>query len=98
MLTPDQAAGRLIALARRVGRLAPRNHDPERFFVDRGEIEAELAKLAAELTPGRLDARSASDSRFSPGAIQCRGRSILVTTRGPRRMTDAIAEARKAFR
>ena len=98
-MTPAEAAGRLFALAARVGRLKPLNHDPERFFVDRGEVEADLKRLAEDLNPGRVAPRRAPDSKFTPGCVEVRGRSVFVATRGGRgRTTDAIAAARKAFR
>ena len=43
-LTPAETARALFDLADRVGRLKPLNHDPEAFFVDRSEIEAELVR------------------------------------------------------
>jgi hypothetical protein len=98
-MTPDEAARRLIALARRVGRLKPLNHDPERFFVDRGEVEADLMRLGEELAPRRLAPRAPPDSQFHPGRIVVGGRSVFVTTaRRAARTGDAIAAARKAFR
>jgi len=98
-MTPDQAAGRLFALAARVGRLKPLNHDPEAFFVDRGEVEADLKRLAEDVNPGCIAPRRAPDSKFTLGRVDVGGRSVFVATRGgPRRTSDAIAAARKAFR
>jgi hypothetical protein len=43
MLPPPHA---LIKLADRVRRLSPSHRDPERFHIDKSEIEAELRRLA----------------------------------------------------
>ena len=51
-MTPAETARALFDLADRVGRLKPLNHDPEAFFVDRSEIEAELVRLGRKLQPG----------------------------------------------
>lgn len=40
-------AERLADLSRRVGRLSPSHRDPERFFVERSEIEGELRQIAS---------------------------------------------------
>lgn len=42
-------AERIDDLARRVGRLSPSRHDPERFFVERSEIEDELRRAARRI-------------------------------------------------
>lgn len=42
-------ADRLAHLAHRVRRLTVDRRDPERFFEDRSEIEAELRRLALEV-------------------------------------------------
>jgi len=86
-LTPDEAARALVALARRVARLQPLNHDPEKYFVDRGEVEADMIKLADDMSPraSRLPER---DTRFTPGAIEHRGRRVAVETRAPRARRD----------
>jgi len=43
---------RLIALADRLRRLGPSHRDPERFHIDKSEIEAELRLLARRITHG----------------------------------------------
>lgn len=42
----------LIAIADRVRRLSPHHRDPERFHIDKSEIEAELRRLAGRITHG----------------------------------------------
>lgn len=42
----------LIALADRLRRLGPSRRDPERFHIDKSEIEAELRLLARRITHG----------------------------------------------
>lgn len=42
----------LTALADRLRRLAPCHRDPERFHVDKSEIERELRRLAEEARRG----------------------------------------------
>lgn len=44
----DDLAERLSALARRVDRLSPSRHDPERFFEERDEISTALKQLARD--------------------------------------------------
>lgn len=39
-------AGKLLILADRVRRLSPHHRDPERFHIDKSEIEADLRLLA----------------------------------------------------
>ena len=97
-MTPDEAARRLRALVARLARLKPLNHDPERYFVERDAVEKELLEVADGLAPGREAPRVRRDSSFAPGRIDVCGRSVFVETRGPRRISDAIAAARKAFR
>ena len=41
-------AERLAELAKRVRRLAPSHRDPERYHVEKSEIEHELRRLARE--------------------------------------------------
>jgi hypothetical protein len=43
---------RLIALADRLRSLGPSHRDPERFHIDKSEIEAELRLLARRITHG----------------------------------------------
>ena len=76
-------ARRVAALAGRVGRLMPKNHDPESFFVDRGEVEAELMALARELAPGPLPAPNPRGT-FEAGPIAARGRIVRVEVRRAR--------------
>lgn len=45
---PDDR-GSLTALADRVRRLSPCHRDPERFHLDKSEIEADLRRLANRL-------------------------------------------------
>jgi hypothetical protein len=43
------AAERLDELARRVRRLSPDRRDPERYHLDKSEIERDLRRLAREV-------------------------------------------------
>lgn len=43
---------RLRTLSRRLGRLSPNWRDPEAFFEERSEIEAELRRVAREVQYG----------------------------------------------
>lgn len=45
--TPDQ----LRDLARRIGRLRPDWHNPERYFAERDELEREARRLARQAGP-----------------------------------------------
>lgn len=42
----------LLALADRVRRLSPHHRDPERFHMDKSEIERDLRRLARTVTHG----------------------------------------------
>ena len=50
-LAAQRDAEALLDLARRVRRLTPCRRDPERFHVEKSEIEAALRRMAKE--PGR---------------------------------------------
>jgi len=54
----------LLALADQVRRLAPCHRDPERFHLDKSEIERELRRMAADPALGVL-----------PGAVGLYGRA-----------------------
>ncbi len=47
---PRTLQPRILALADRVGRLTISRHDPEAFFSERSELEAELRRLGENLT------------------------------------------------
>jgi hypothetical protein len=48
-------AAQLDALAHRVSRLKPDRHDPEKYFVERSEIEFALRQLALAVSPFEPD-------------------------------------------
>jgi len=81
-LTPAETARALFDLADRVGRLKPLNHDPEAFFVDRSEIEAELMRLARKLRPGPQRESPRPRETFAEGLIPSKGRLIPSIRRG----------------
>ena len=81
-MTPAETARALFDLADRVGRLKPLNHDPEAFFVDRSEIEAELVRLARKLRPGPQRESPRPRERFAEGLIPFKGRLIPSIRRG----------------
>jgi hypothetical protein len=93
-LKGPEIARRLVELADRAGRLMPLNHDPERFFVDRGEVEADLLKLAREVCPGADVARPAR-GRFEAGTIEAKGRVVVAAIRRSRKPARK-PESRKA--
>ena len=97
-MTPAEAARRLREIVGRLSRNQPLNHDPQKYFEDRSQIESDLLSVADGLAPARVAPNPARDSAFSPGRIDVAGRSVFVTTRGPRRTSDAIAAARRAFK
>lgn len=47
-----QASERLHRLSRRIGRLHPDWRNPEAFFEERSELEAELRRVAREVARG----------------------------------------------
>ena len=49
--SPAPMPERLHDLARRIGRLRPDWHNPERYFAERDEIEREARRLAREFSP-----------------------------------------------
>lgn len=57
-LSKDRGAGgaplsdKLKNLARRVRHLSPSHHDPEAFHVAKSDIEAELRRIAREVSHG----------------------------------------------
>lgn len=94
----DEASRICSSLASRVDRLRPLNHDPEAYFVERGEIVNELVKLARDLRP-TAEFEKPARGDFRPGAIEHKGRRVAVETRGARRSApDKHAEARKVFK
>ena len=74
-MTPAETARALFDLADRLGRLKPLNHDPEAFFVDRSEIEAELVQ------PGPQRERPRPRETFAEGLIPFNGRLIPASVR-----------------
>ena len=80
-MTPAETARALSDLANRVGRLKPLNHDPEAFFVDRSEIEAELVRLARKLQPVAAPGSSRPRETFAEGLIPLKGRLIAASVR-----------------
>jgi hypothetical protein len=102
-MTPEpisaaEAAARLRGLADRVGRLKPMSSDPEKFHVDKSEIESELVKLARRLDPRPAAERRPPDSRFTPGEIEVGGRRVTASVRRGRARPAADEAALKAFR
>jgi len=55
--TEPSPSDRLRALAAAVRRLGPSRHDPERFHLDKGEVAAELRRLAREIETGGVQRR-----------------------------------------
>jgi len=51
-VTGDCSGRRIVEIADRVRRLVPSRHDPERFHVEKSEIEHDLRKLARVLPAG----------------------------------------------
>ena len=86
-MTPAETARALFDLADRVGRLKPLNHDPEAFFVDRSEIEAELVRLARKLHPGARPQSPRPRETFAEGLIPLKGRLITASVRRRRAIT-----------
>ena len=80
-MTPAETARALFGLADRVGRLKPLNHDPEAFFVDRSEIEAELVRLARKLHPASRAESPRPRETFAEGLIPLKGRLIPASVR-----------------
>jgi hypothetical protein len=78
---PEALAAELAELAKRLEFLQPLNHDPERYFVDRDEIRARLARLAAEVSPRRRLEPNARGA-FRAGDIEVAGRRVRAETRG----------------
>ena len=56
-VTADVPAGALLDLADRLRRLSPAARDPERFHVEKSEIEGELRRLALPPTIARRSNR-----------------------------------------
>jgi hypothetical protein len=89
MLTSEEAARRVIALADRVRDLSVRRRSPDAFFEERSEIDSDLRKLAADIAGKPFRGETAAErSAFAPGAVRHKGRSIPVTTRGARRTAE----------
>ena len=80
-MTPAETSRALFDLADRVGRLKPLNHDPEAFFVNRSEIEAELVRLARKLHPGPRRESPRPREAFAEGLIRLKGRLIPASVR-----------------
>ena len=66
----------------------PLNRDPEAFFVDRSEIEAELAQLARKLHPGARPESPRPRETFAEGLIPLKGR--LIPASAPRRRAITV--------
>ena len=80
-MTPAETARALFDLADRVGRLKPLSHDPEAFFDDRSEIEAELVRLARKPEPGPQRESPRPRETFAEGLIPFKGRLIRSSIR-----------------
>jgi len=80
-LTPAETARALFGLADRVGRLKPLSRDPEAFFVDRSEIEAELVRVARKIQPGPQRESPRPRETFAEGLIPLKGRLIPASVR-----------------
>lgn len=78
----DRLGERLLALAHRLDRLRPLNHDPEAYFVERDEIRKALTREAEAIGARRPDA--ARKGRFEAGAVVVGGRRVEVERRGER--------------
>lgn len=50
--TADTIAQRLQDLARRLRRLRPDHRNPERYFLEKAELEHEMASLARQVAGG----------------------------------------------
>jgi hypothetical protein len=99
-LTPAEAARSMLALADRVERLKPLNHDPEKYHVEKSEIVVELGELARALDPSaRSPLSSRRDSKFTPGVLVRKGRHVPVELRGARRAGRNVGpDLRSAFK
>lgn len=49
-MTGEPLSARLSELARRIGRLSPPRHDPNKFFEERSELEHEARRMAREVS------------------------------------------------
>ena len=72
--------------------MKPLNHDPEAFFVDRSEIEAELVRLARKLHPGARPQSPRPRETFAAGLIPLKGR--LIPASAPRRRANNVKGCR----
>jgi hypothetical protein len=96
-LTPAEAAEALVLIADRVGRLKPLASDPEKFFVDRSELESEILEVARGLDPRASYAARPPRGRIAPGAIVAAdGRRVRVETRG-RTRSRSTSELQRVF-
>ena len=88
----ESLARRLRALAERIARIQPLNHDPERYFVERDAIRREILREAAALeAPRRVAAPPLP--KFEPGAFPARGRIVRAEIRRARRLKEAACPA-----
>ena len=79
-MKPEDLAQILRDLARRIERLQPLNHDPERYFVNRDELRAELQTLADRLSPRRPPFQNPK-AAFVEGDTFVAGRRVVVVRR-----------------
>ena len=79
-MNPEELSKALQALARRIERLTPLNHDPERYFVERDDIRAELEKLASRLTSREVE-RVNPRAKYADGDVYVAGRRVSVSKR-----------------
>ena len=85
----DRLAERLLALADRIERLKPLNHDPDAYFVEKDEIRRTLMREAETLGARRPD--PAPRGRFEAGAVAVQGRMVRAEVRRARRPRAAGA-------
>jgi hypothetical protein len=97
-MTSAEAAQALLALADRIDRLRPLSSDPEKYFVDRGEVVADLLKVARELDPRGAAEKRGPKPKFTPGTLIVGGRRVPVERRGARRARGTGDETARAFR
>jgi hypothetical protein len=77
----------LRALARRLDRLRPLNHEPEKYFEDRDEIRRELERLADAVSPAGVS-RNNARAKFEAADVYARGRVVKVSRRHPHSLPD----------
>jgi hypothetical protein len=83
-LKRDGLAARLRALAERIERIRPLNHDPEAYFVERDAIRRDLLR-EVETLERRGESASPPRERFETGQIAGRRGLVKVEIRRGRR-------------